>query len=44
MTKQFTSPAAGPLLPRTQDREPELRGFRFMSTPGGLADFDLRPR
>src|SRR5262245_45684859 len=33
MTMQITSPAAGPLLPRAQDREPELRGFRFMSMP-----------
>jgi truncated hemoglobin YjbI len=27
------SSAAGPLLPRVHDREPELRGFRFASTP-----------
>jgi hypothetical protein len=25
--------AAGPLLPRAQDPEPELRGFRFVATP-----------
>lgn len=33
MTIQITSSVAGPLLPRAQDSEPELRGFRFASTP-----------
>jgi len=33
MTMQTTSPAAGPLLPRARDEEPEFRGFRFVSTP-----------
>jgi truncated hemoglobin YjbI len=34
MTVHIAAPsAAGPLLPRVQDGEPELRGFRFVSTP-----------
>ncbi|MDR3469514.1 MAG: group III truncated hemoglobin [Xanthobacteraceae bacterium] len=33
MTVHVGSQAAGPLLPRALEREPELRGFRFLSTP-----------
>jgi len=33
MSKPIASPATGPLLPRAQDSEPELRGFRFAAAP-----------
>jgi len=33
MTTQATSSAAGPILPKVTDTQPQLRGFRFMSTP-----------
>jgi truncated hemoglobin YjbI len=47
MTVHIAAPsAAGPLLPRVRDSEPELRGFRFVSTslPGAAGVYALTRR